>query len=208
MSTFASRPVSTQVSLVVPAVPLCVCEIAYDLEGDSCCHTVSPVIALAAHVGKSGRVWYRYLVNEDETGQPVEYDLPDSFNVVTVIKQTDELPLSSAEVRYLEEQAKSRALNSRSPLTGTQIPEPYLADWEKSLEQLGPMLAAHLRQAKRVILSESGGGITIEFGKEYQSTSEIVRDRSQDIRRTLHRVTGREWTVVVTEQCSSPHTAT
>ncbi len=75
--------------------------------------------------------------------------------------------------------------------------EPASVVWEKVLEQVGPILATHLRQA---VVSQANFGpnsLVLPFPAAYSSAYETAKaERNLDtIRKAFKHITGREWTL-------------
>jgi hypothetical protein len=71
--------------------------------------------------------------------------------------------------------------------------------WEKVLEQVGPILATHLRQAVISQANSTPNSLVLPFPAAYSSAYETAKaERNQDtLRKAFKHVTGREWSVRV-----------
>jgi DNA polymerase-3 subunit gamma/tau len=77
--------------------------------------------------------------------------------------------------------------------------EPFGVVWEKVLEQVGPILATHLRQATILQANSTPNSLVLPFPAAYSSAYETAKaERNQDtLRKAFKHVTGREWSVRV-----------
>lgn len=116
------------------------------------------------------------------------------------------LPVSSGDAvkkKVLNPPEVKTEANGKLAAGNTGGDESSSVVWERVLEQVGPFLATHLRQA---IVSQANFGpnsLVIPFPAEYSSAYETVRaERNQDVlRKAFKHVTGREWTLRV--ECES-----
>jgi DNA polymerase-3 subunit gamma/tau len=99
-------------------------------------------------------------------------------------------------------EVKSEEMKVNGEWTATDFP----IIWERVLEQVGPMLAAHLRQATDLQANFKPNSLAILFDSDYSSPCEMVRtDRNQDtLRRALRHVSGGEWAVRVDLKPNGP----
>ncbi|MCU0703668.1 MAG: DNA polymerase III subunit gamma/tau [Fimbriiglobus sp.] len=80
--------------------------------------------------------------------------------------------------------------------------------WDKVLEQVGPILATHLRQAAVTQANFGPNSLVLPFPAAYSAAYETAKaERNQEtLRKAFKHVTGREWTVRV-ELDAAPPTA-
>jgi DNA polymerase-3 subunit gamma/tau len=111
-------------------------------------------------------------------------------------------PLTTAAVDPVKKKVVTAPeVKSDQPTTTTgnedRAGESFQDVWEKVLEQVGPMLAAQLRQASNLAANFRPNSLAIQYDADYSSTYELIRgERNLDtLRRALKQVTGGEWTV-------------
>jgi len=77
--------------------------------------------------------------------------------------------------------------------------EPLSVVWERVLEQVGPILAANLRQAAISQANFGPNSLVVPFPAAYNNACETVKiERNQEtLRKALKHITGRDWTLRV-----------